>query len=189
MNAEHLALREGVGMIDLAPFVIFDISGPGTLDYLQHLTVNNCDVAVGRSVYTPLLDPQGGFRSDLTMMRARDDEFRVVTGAFDGPAMRTGSVRTFPTTGRSRSSTTPRRSRRSVCGARRRAALVESITSDDISDAALPYGTTAEVLIGSIPVRLFRISYVGEHGWEVYVPPTTRSRSGTGCGRPARRSA
>ena len=85
MNAEHLALREHVGMIDLAPFVIFDISGPGALDYLQHLTVNNCNVAVGRSVYTPLLDARGGFRSDLTIMRLADDAFRVVTGAFDGP--------------------------------------------------------------------------------------------------------
>jgi glycine cleavage system aminomethyltransferase T/glycine/D-amino acid oxidase-like deaminating enzyme len=170
MNAEHLAMRDGVGMIDLAPFVIFEISGPGVLDYLQSLTVNNCNVAVGRSVYTPLLDAQGGFRSDLTIMRLADDAFRVVTGAFDGPRdqhwFRThlpsdGSVvfvdntSAFATIG--------------VWGPKARA-LVESITSSDISDAALPYGTTAEVLIDSIAVRLFRISYVGEHGWEVYVP-------------------
>ena len=122
MNAEHLALREHVGMIDLAPFVIFDISGPGALDYLQHLTVNNCDVAVGRSVYTPLLDARGGFRSDLTIMRVADDAFRVVTGAFDGPRdahwfrshsprRRLGHVRRQHR----------RRSRRSACGDRRRA--------------------------------------------------------------------
>ena len=79
---EALALREKVGMIDLAPFVVFDVSGPAALDYLQHLTVNNCNVAVGRSVYTPLLDPLGGFRTDLTIMRLADDAFRVVTGAF-----------------------------------------------------------------------------------------------------------
>jgi glycine cleavage system aminomethyltransferase T len=48
--------------------------------------------------------------------------------------------------------------------------LMESLTSTDISDSALPYGTTAEALIDSITVRLFRISYVGDHGWEVYVP-------------------
>jgi len=47
--------------------------------------VNNCNVAAGRSVYTPLLDERGGFRSDLTIMRLADDAFRVVTGAFDGP--------------------------------------------------------------------------------------------------------
>ena len=170
MNAEHLALREGVGVIDLAPFVIFDITGSGALDYLQHLAVNNCDVAVGRSVYTPLLDARGGFRSDLTIMRLGPNEFRVVTGAFDGPRdehwFRThlaadGSV-TF-------TDNTAAFSTIGVWGPKARA-LVESLTPDDISDAALPYGSTREVLIGSITVRLFRISYVGEHGWEVYVP-------------------
>jgi glycine cleavage system aminomethyltransferase T len=49
-------------------------------------------------------------------------------------------------------------------------ALMASVVTGDLSDAALPYGGTAEVLIDSIAVRLFRISYVGEHGWEVYVP-------------------
>jgi glycine cleavage system aminomethyltransferase T len=170
MNAEHLAMREGVGMIDLAPFVIFDVSGPGALEYLQYLTVNNCNVAVGRSVYTPLLDARGGFRSDLTIMRLADDAFRVVTGAFDGPRdqhwFRThlpgdGSV-TFV-------DNTSAFSTIGVWGPKARA-LMESITSSDVSDGALPYGTTAEVLIDSIAVRLFRISYVGEHGWEVYVP-------------------
>jgi len=170
MNAEHLAMRERCGMIDLAPFVIFDVSGPGTLEFLQHLAVNQCDVAVGRSVYTPLLDPDGGFRTDLTMMRVGDDAFRVVTGAFDGPRdehwFRThlpddGSV-TFV-------DNTTAFSTIGVWGPNARA-LMESIVTGDIADAALPYGFTKEVLIGSIAVRLFRISYVGEHGWEVYVP-------------------
>ena len=68
-NAEHLHLREHVGMVDLTPFNEFDVEGPGAVDYLQRLCVNNVDVAVGRSVYTPLLTPGGGFRADLTIMR------------------------------------------------------------------------------------------------------------------------
>ncbi|MCU1429637.1 MAG: glycine cleavage protein (aminomethyl transferase), partial [Actinomycetia bacterium] len=170
MNAEHLALREHVGMIDLAPFVIFDITGPGALEYLQHLTVNNCDVAVGRSVYTPLLDERGGFRSDLTIMRLGDDAFRVVTGAFDGPRDEHWFRAHLPGDGSvTFVDNTAAFSTIGVWGPKARA-LVESMTSDDISDAALPYGTTKEVLIGSIAVRLFRISYVGDHGWEIYVP-------------------
>jgi len=170
MNAEHLAMREGVGMIDLAPFVIFDISGPGALDYLQYLTVNNCNVAVGRSVYTPLLDARGGFRSDLTIMRMADDAFRVVTGAFDGPRDEHWFRTHLPTDGSvTFVDNTSAFATIGVWGPKARA-LVESITSSDVSDAALPYGTTAEVLFDSITVRLFRISYVGEHGWEVYVP-------------------
>jgi glycine cleavage system aminomethyltransferase T/glycine/D-amino acid oxidase-like deaminating enzyme len=170
MNAEHLALRERCGMIDLAPFVIFDISGPGTLAYVQHLAVNQCDVAVGRSVYTPLLDPHGGFRTDLTMMRLADDTFRVVTGAFDGPRDEHWFRSHLPD---DRSVTfvdnTAAFSTIGVWGPNARA-LMESLVTGDISDTALPYGFTKEVLIGSITVRLFRISYVGEHGWEVYVP-------------------
>ena len=83
-NAEHLHLREHVGMVDLTAFNEFDFTGPGALDYLQHMCVNNVDVPVGRSVYTPLLTPAGGFRADLTIMRLGDEHFRVVTGAFDG---------------------------------------------------------------------------------------------------------
>jgi heterotetrameric sarcosine oxidase gamma subunit len=170
MNAEHLALRERVGMIDLAPFVIFDIAGPGALGYLQHLTVNSCDVAVGRSVYTPLLDARGGFRSDLTIVRLAQDTFRVVTGAFDGPR----DAHWFRTHLPDDRSVTFVDNTAAYCtigvwGPKARA-LVTSVTSDDVSDAALAYGATKEVLIDSITVRLFRISYVGEHGWEVYVP-------------------
>jgi glycine cleavage system aminomethyltransferase T/glycine/D-amino acid oxidase-like deaminating enzyme len=170
INAEHLAMRERVGIIDLAAFAIFDITGPGALAYLQGLTVNNCDVAVGRSVYTPLLDRHGGFRSDLTIMRLAGEEFRVVTGAFDGPRDshwfrshlpddrsvhfedKTSAICTL-----------------GVWGPRARD-LMSSITSADLSNDGFRYGSTREVLLDSIAVRLFRISYVGELGWEIYIP-------------------
>ena len=84
-NAEHLAMRDRVGMVDLAPFVIFDFTGPGVVDYIQHMVVNNADVKVGRSVYTPLLTESGGFKADLTILRLGDEHYRVITGAFDGP--------------------------------------------------------------------------------------------------------
>ena len=84
-NAEHLAMRERVGLVDLAPFVIFDFTGPGVVDYIQSMVVNNADVEVGRSVYTPLLTESGGFKADLTILRLGDEHYRVITGAFDGP--------------------------------------------------------------------------------------------------------
>src|SRR5690606_24603181 len=84
-TAEHLAMRERVGMVDLSAFVVFDFTGPGVVDYIQKMTVNQCDRPVGSAIYTPLLTPGGGFRSDLTVMRLGDEHYRVVTGAFDGP--------------------------------------------------------------------------------------------------------
>ena len=83
-NAEHLHLREHVGMVDLTAFNEFELTGPGVVDYLQRMCVNNVDVPVGKSIYTPLLSPGGGFRADLTIMRLGEQHFRVVTGAFDG---------------------------------------------------------------------------------------------------------
>ncbi len=80
INAEHLAMRDRVGMVDLAAFAIFDVSGPGAMAYLQGLVVSQVDVPNGRVVYTPLLSEAGGIVADLTIMRLRHDLFRVVTG-------------------------------------------------------------------------------------------------------------
>ena len=167
-TAEHLAMRERVGMVDLSAFVIFDISGPGALDYIQRMTVNQCDRPVGSAIYTPLLTPQGGFRSDLTVMRLAEERFWVVTGAFDGPRdeywFRSHLTDDVEFSNRTMDYTTI-----GVWGPNART-LVESLTDDDIADAAFPYGSTREVTFGSITGRMLRISYVGESGWEIYVP-------------------
>ena len=86
INAEHLAMRENAGVIDLTAFSIFDITGPGALASVQQTCVAQCDVAVGKVIYTPVLDAKGGFLSDLTVMRLGEDHFRVVTGGAHGRA-------------------------------------------------------------------------------------------------------
>ena len=88
INAEHLAMRENAGVIDLTAFCIFDITGPGALASVQQTCVAQCDVAVGKVIYTPVLDAKGGFLSDLTVMRLGEDHFRVVTGGAHGMADR-----------------------------------------------------------------------------------------------------
>ena len=88
INAEHLAMREHAGLFDLSAFAVFDVQGPGALDALQQSVLAQMDVAVGRVVYTPVLAPGGGFRSDLTIMRLGDEEFRIVTGGAHGMADR-----------------------------------------------------------------------------------------------------
>src|SRR5438034_5758137 len=84
INAEHLAMRERGGLFDLSAFTIFDIVGPGALASVQCAALRQMDVPVGRVVYTPVLSPQGGFRSELTIMRLADEHFRVVTGGAAG---------------------------------------------------------------------------------------------------------
>ncbi len=84
INAEHLAMRDRAGIIDLSAFAIFDVVGPGALDAVQSIVVAQSNVAIGRVIYTPVLDGRGGFRSDLTVMRLAHDRFRVVTGGAHG---------------------------------------------------------------------------------------------------------
>ena len=83
-DAEHLHMREHAALVDLSAFQMFEVSGPGVLQYIEHMVVNKCDLPVGASIYTPVLNHSGGFRSDLTILRLASDRFRIVTGAFDG---------------------------------------------------------------------------------------------------------
>ncbi|MEK7292233.1 MAG: FAD-dependent oxidoreductase, partial [Actinomycetota bacterium] len=172
-NAEHLAMRESVGMVDLTAFNEFDFTGSGAKDFLQYMTVNNVDVAVGRSVYTPLLTPDGGFRGDLTIMRLGDEHFRVITGAFDGGRDNYWFNRHMPTDG----SVTFTDMTSALCtigvwGPNAERTMAKVVTSQhkpfDVSQANFPYGSVRDVLIDGVPCTMFRISYVGENGWEVY---------------------
>lgn len=172
-NAEHLAMRESVGMVDLTAFNEFDFTGTGAKDFLQYMTVNNVDVAVGRSVYTPLLTPDGGFRGDLTIMRLGDEHFRVITGAFDGGRDNYWFNRHMPTDG----SVTFTDMSSALCtigvwGPNAERTMTKIVTSQhkpyDVSQANFPYGSVRDVLIDGVPCTMFRISYVGENGWEIY---------------------
>ena len=168
IDAEHLHLREKVGMVDLSAFQIFDVSGPGVVPYLERLAVNRCDVRVGRAVYTPLLTPDGGIRADLTIQRLAGDRFRVVTGAFDGARDEVWFRRHLPADG-----TVQLENRSSalctigVWGPDARA-LLSTIADIPLSQEAFPYGTVQEAIVDGVPATLLRISYVGESGWEIY---------------------
>ena len=170
INAEHLAMRENVGMVDLTAFAIFDVTGPGAVDYIQKMAVNQCNVAVGRAVYTPLLTDTGGFRADLTILRLGEEHYRVITGGGDGARDRYWFRKHLPDDG----SVTfvDKTSAISTVGlwgpnARR---LIESLTADDVSNEGFRYGWVKEVNLGGIDTLMFRISYVGELGWEISVP-------------------
>ena len=85
INAEHLAMRERAGYVDLSAFVVFDVVGRGRARRRCSASPSaQIDVAPGRVVYTPIIDERGGFRADLTIMRLGDDHFRVVTGGAHG---------------------------------------------------------------------------------------------------------
>ena len=171
INAEHLRMREAAGVIDLSAFCIFDIDGPGALEVVQRTCVAQCDVAVGKVIYTPVLDPKGGFLSDLTVMRLADDRFRVVTGGAHGMADRKTFGDQLPDDDGATTLTdvTDDVSTIGLWGPRARDILA-SLTDDDVSDAGFGFLTCREITVGDSTVLASRISYVGELGWELYVP-------------------
>jgi glycine cleavage system aminomethyltransferase T len=170
INAEHLAMRERAGYVDLSAFVVFDVVGRGAFGAVQRIAVGQMNVAPGKVVYTPIIDERGGFRADLTIMRLAEDRFRVVTGGAhgnldrkwfsdrmpaDGSAVVVDLTSAFTTIG--------------LWGPRARD-ILGSLTESDISHSAFGFGTCQNLELGSLSVLASRISYVGELGWELHVP-------------------
>ena len=165
INAEHLAMRERAAMFDLTAFCVFDVVGPGALDCVQTVAARQMNVPDGRVVYTPVLAPGGGFKSDLTIMKMDDDRFRVVTGGAHGMADKKWFADRLLGDARIEDHTS------SICtvglwGPRARD-ILSSITGTDVSNEAFPFSTWQELDNGVIASR---ISYVGDLGWELYVP-------------------
>ena len=170
INAEHLQMRETAGMVDLTAFAIFDVSGPSALDVVQRTAMRQMDVAVGKVVYTPVLSPKGGFKSDLTIMRLGDEHFRVVTGGAHGM----GDLKWFrdqcPEDGSAQvTDLTSSMTTLGIWGPKARD-IMQSLTKADMSNEAFPFGTCRVIEMGPLRVLASRISYVGDLGWELYVP-------------------
>src|SRR6185312_10788006 len=170
INAEHLAMRDRAGMIDLSAFAIFDVTGPGALETVQTVAMRQMDVKLGRVVYTPLLTPGGGFKQDLTIMRLGDDRFRVVTGGAYGMSDLKWFADHLPADGSAQvHDQTNAWTTLGLWGPKAREILQE-ITGDDVSHEGLPFATCKTIEVDTIHVLASRISYVGDLGWELYAP-------------------
>jgi sarcosine oxidase gamma subunit len=170
INAEHLAMRDRVGMVDLSAFAVFDIAGTCALDYLQKMCVVQMNLPVGRVMYTSLLNPAGGIKADLTVMRLGTNHFRVVTGGADGMRDRKWFSDHLPEDGAVQlTDLTSSWATIGVWGPRARD-LLQSITDADVSNEGFPFGTCRFIDLGPVRALASRISYVGELGWEIYVP-------------------
>ena len=170
INAEHLAMRERAAMFDLTAFCIFDVIGPGALEAVQRVAVRQMDVKLGRVVYTPLLTPLGGFRSDLTIMRIGDEHFRVVTGGAHGMADLKWFADHLPEDGTAQIfDLTSSWCTLGLWGPRARDILA-STTGADVSHEGFPFAGCRTIEMGPLRVLASRISYVGDLGWELYVP-------------------
>ena len=167
-KAEHLAVRQGVGLFDMTSFGKIRVEGPGALAFLQRVCANEMDVPVGRIVYTQMLNRRGGIESDLTVTRlAPDLFFLVVPGATlqrDLAWLRGHKGADFAVI----TDVTAAESVLCLMGPQARAVLAR-VSPDALDNAAFPFGTARTIEVGYGLARAHRVTYVGELGWELYV--------------------
>jgi 4-methylaminobutanoate oxidase (formaldehyde-forming) len=169
MRAECDAVRNAVGLFDQSSFAKFAVRGSEALEVLEQLSANLIDVVPGRGVYTQWLNERGGIEADLTVTRLASDEFWVVTSA----ASQTRDWAWLRRACRGRSveisDITDDWSVLGVMGPRSRD-LLQTISNLDLSNESFPFGSMNLINIGGVPCNALRMSYVGELGWELYVP-------------------
>ena len=176
-NAEHLAMSDSVGMINLSHFPIMDVKGPDAEKMLEYLSVAKVggNTPEGKVIYTNFLDEDGGVHADLTISRLGNDSYRVVTGGADGNrdwvtlrnyrddngldadiSIRTHDIATL-----------------GLWGPKAVETLGNFIDPNEIDIKNFPFASANNLtlnLLGGKKVDVWaaRISYVGESGWELY---------------------
>ena len=167
---EHRAVREGVGLFDQTSFGKILVQGRDAETELGRVCAADVAVEAGRIVYTPWLNERGGIESDVTVTRLDETRFMVVTTG-------TSTMRDLDHLRRvvdpgARVAVTDMTSAEaviSVMGPRSRE-LLAALSDSDLSNAGFPFGTAREIDLGMTFVRAARVTYVGELGWELYIP-------------------
>ncbi|PRY83353.1 GcvT family protein [Donghicola tyrosinivorans] len=167
-RAEHMAMRQGVGLLDMTSFGKIRVEGRDAAAFLQRLCANNVDVPAGRIVYTQMLNGRGGIECDLTVTRLSETAyFLVVPGATlqrDLVWLRSHVADEWVTI----TDVTSAEVVLPVMGPQSRE-LMQKISPNDFSNEAHSFGTAREIEIGMGLARAHRVTYVGELGWELYV--------------------
>ena len=176
-NAEHLAMSDSVGMINLSHFPIMDIEGPDAERMLEYLSIAKVggNTPAGKMIYTNFLDEDGGVHADLTISRLGAERYRVVTGGADGNRdwvtlrnyrddkglnadinIRTHDIATL-----------------GLWGPQAKNALGNFVDPNELTIDNFPFVAAKNLTLTlsggkKIDVWASRISYVGESGWEIY---------------------
>ena len=164
---EHRAVRENVGIYDMSSFGKIRVEGSEACEFLNYISGANCDVPIGKIVYTQFLNEDGGIEADVTVTRLSELSFMVVTPAATRLADQTWMLRHSINFNIVIIDVTSAEGVLAIMGPNSRK-LLSQISSADLSNQNNPFGTAQEVEIGMGLARIHRVSFVGELGWEVY---------------------
>jgi heterotetrameric sarcosine oxidase gamma subunit len=168
--AEHRAVRERVGIFEQSSFAKLLVQGRDAAALLNRIATANVDVRIGRCVYTQFLNTAGGIEADLTVTRLAADRFLVVTAAFTQTHVEAWIRNQIPAGAYCVvTDVTEAYVMLNVQGPASRA-LLQSLSPDDFSPAGFPFATCRDVRIGYQTLLAIRLTYVGELGWELYIP-------------------
>lgn len=162
--------NQAVSLFDQSSFTKFRFEGRDACQVLNRICANQIDVEPGRLVYTQCLNEHGGIEADITVTRLADDVFLLVSlGSSqtrdmawfrqripdDAHVVVTDITSGLPILG--------------LMGPNARA-LLEDLSGENLSNDAFPFATSREIEIGYARLRASRVTYVGELGWELYIP-------------------
>ena len=163
--------RDAVALYDQSTMTKFIVEGRNALQVLETMSCNRIDVPVDKLVYTQWLNERGGIEADLTITRTGEQQFMVVSAAAthfrDLSYLRRQVERADHCFLSDQTAAIPMLG---VMGPRSRELLQKVAPHTDFSPQAFPFGTSQTIEIGYAQVRASRITYVGELGWELYIP-------------------
>ncbi len=167
--AEHRAVRENLGMYDMSSFGKIRVEGPDAEAFLNYVCGANLSVPVGKIVYTQFLNSRGGIEADVTVTRLSETVYLVVTPAVTRLADQTWMLRHRGNYNVVLTDVTAGEGVLAVMGPNARK-LLQAVSPNDFSNDVNPFGTAQEIELGMGLARVHRVTYVGELGWEIYIP-------------------
>ncbi|WP_299931969.1 FAD-dependent oxidoreductase [uncultured Pelagimonas sp.] len=166
---EHRAIRENVGMYDMSSFGKIRVEGPDSEAFMNYIGGGDYSVPTGKIVYTQFLNRTGGIEADVTVTRLSELAYLVVTPAATRLADQTWMMRNSGNFNVVITDVTAGEGVLAVMGPNSRK-LLEAVSPANFTNDVNPFGTAQEIEIGMGLARVHRVTYVGELGWEVYVP-------------------
>ena len=168
-EAEHRAVREAVGLIDMSFMATFAVTGPDAGAVLERVSAGHVDGDVDRITYTQWLGPDGGIEADLTVTKRGEGDFLVVASDTAHGHTLAWLLRQVGDADVTVEDVTEATGQLNVQGPRSRD-LLAALTDADLSTEAFPFRTARTVTVAGVEVLCVRITYVGELGYELYLP-------------------
>jgi dimethylglycine dehydrogenase len=168
VGAECRNVMANVGLLDMTAFAKARVFGPGAEAFLDRLVANRLPKAIGRLNLCHALNSRGGVHSEFTIMREAADSFYLVSAGAWQRLDHDWIRKHMPDDGSVQFQNLTRALGVLVIAGPRSRELLARVSDADLSNAAFPWLTGKEIMVGLAPTRALRVNFVGELGWELH---------------------